>query len=66
MPIDMSNYKMIYKDLVFNVVGIMPIVNFNSKNNEEKLENIEAFFINENGQLERINDKASEFRFVRR
>jgi hypothetical protein len=71
MGIDMSNYKMIYKDQVFNVVGIMPILDFTGVNNAEnngfkKVKFIEASVIDENGELAIINDEAWMFKFVRR
>lgn len=67
MGIDMSNYKMIYKDQVFNVVGIVPIFNMNSEDKGfKKIKFIEASVINEDGELAIINDEAWMFKFVRR
>ena len=67
MGIDMSNYKMIYKDQVFNVVSIMPTVEFPDGNNQpDKIRFISATVINENGELAIINDEAFMFKFVRR
>ena len=66
MGIDMSNYKMIYQDQVFNVVGIMPTVDFGTGNGPKKVTLIEASVINEDGELRIISDEAWCFKFVRR
>ncbi len=67
MRIDMSNYKMIYQDQVFNVISIMPTVDFdNSKPHPTKIKFINATVINENGELAIIDDEAWMFKFVRR
>jgi len=66
MPIDMSNYKMIYKDLVFNVVCVMPIVYFAERNTPSKITNISATVVDEDGTLQILNDEAFMFKFVRR
>ena len=69
MGIDMSNYKMIYKDQVFNVINIMMTTEFLSNIAEEqevKVTNIEATYIDENGEIKIIRDEATMFKFVRR
>jgi len=67
MGIDMSNYKMIYKDQVFNVVSIMPTIDFNSEaQGIKKAKFIDATFLDENGELAFIHDEAMMFKFVRR
>ena len=64
---DMSNYKMIYKDQVFNVVNIMPTIKYpEGVNPIGKVTFIEATYIDENGELKIINDEAWCFKFVRR
>lgn len=67
MGIDMNNYKMLYKDQVFNVVSIMPTFsgNFDEKG-AQKIETIDAFIIDEDGVLKIIRDEAWMFKFVRR
>lgn len=47
MGIDMSNYKMIYKEQVFNVVGVIPTINLESETNTPKVKFIEASYIDE-------------------
>lgn len=66
MGIDMSNYKMIYKDEVFNVVSILPTIDAVGKDGIKKVRLIEAAFINECGELRIIEDEAWMFKFVRR
>ncbi len=67
MGIDMSNYMMIYKERVYNVINIMPT--FKSDDREagtKKAKMIDAATINEDGELVMINDEAWMFKFVRR
>lgn len=71
MPIDMSNYKMIYKDQVFNVLGIMINCRVNFQENLEKKgldkpKFIEATYLDENGEVAIVRDEAFMFKFVRR
>ena len=67
MGIDMSNYKMIYKEQVFNVVGVIPTFNAaGSANESPKIKFIEASYIDENGELRIVRDEAWCFKFVRR
>ena len=65
MGIDMSNYRMIYKEQVFNVVSIMPTIG-PGDNSTRKIENIDAIILSDSGELVRINDEASMFKFLRR
>ena len=67
MGIDMSNYKMIYNDEVFNVISIMPTFGYNEDANKApKAEFIDATYLNENGELATVNDEAWKFKFIRR
>lgn len=66
MGIDMSNYKMIYKEQVFNVVGVIPTLYTESANEAPKIRFIEASYIDENGELRIVRDEAWCFKFVRR
>lgn len=71
MGIDMTDYKMIYKDQVFNVVGIMPTIDFEGvssmdNNGFRKVKFIEATIIDENGEVMIIYDESFMFKFVRR
>jgi hypothetical protein len=67
VPIDMSNYKMIYKDQVFNVVSIMPEFTSDfADNGISKPTFIGATYIDENGEIRIVRDEAWCFKFVRR
>lgn len=66
MGIDMSNYKMIYNEQVFNVVSIMPTIDFENGNQINKVKFIEAMYIDENGELKIVKGEAFMFQFVRR
>lgn len=67
MGIDMSNFKMIYQDQVFNVINIMPTFKERNENSGiQKLQFIEALCINEDGEIISFNDEAWMFKFVRR
>ncbi|BCK01426.1 hypothetical protein [Anaerocolumna chitinilytica] len=66
MPIVMTDYKMVYKDQVFNALSIRPIVDSNLKNGKRIVNFIEAMYINEDGEVEIIEDEAWCFKFVRR
>lgn len=67
MGIDMSNYKMIYQDQVFNVVSIMPTIDFNiDTTGVNKPKFIQASYVDENGELTFVSDEAWMFKFVRR
>lgn len=63
---DMSNYKMVYQDQVFNVVGVIPTVYAESSGATPKIQFIEATYIDENGELRIVKDEAWTFKFVRR
>lgn len=68
MGMDMTDYKMIYKDQVFNVIAVSiecgPSQQYEKENT--KIEFIEAVYIDENGELKVVKDEALMFKFVRR
>lgn len=68
MGMDMTDYKMIYKDQVFNVIAVSiecaPGQQYEKENT--KIELIEAVYIDENGELKVVRDEALMFKFVRR
>lgn len=69
MGIDMSNYKMIYKDHVYNIVNIIPCFENISNgvgDNAVKISQIDAWYIDEDGKLKMVQDKADNFSFIRR
>lgn len=66
MPIQMTDFKTIYKDQVFNVLSVCPIFDGNMENNQRKIKFVEAMYINEDGEIRIIQDEAWCFKFVRR
>ena len=65
MPINMTDYKMIYNDRVYNVLQIC-IDFFAEEGTVPKLKFINAVYIDEDGMIKVINDEAWCFQFVRR
>jgi len=50
MGIDMSNYKIIFKDQVFNVINIIPTIEFNHQDKGiKKAKFIDVTYLDENG-----------------
>lgn len=69
MGIDMSAYKMIYKDQVYNVVGVMPTIDMTNNiagEHTTKINSIQATYIDEDGELKILYDETFMFKFVRR
>lgn len=56
---DMTNYKMIYKNKIYNCLQL-----FIRKGTIEKIEEIEVIYLNEENRLTNVVDKAEEFQFV--
>lgn len=56
---DMTNYKMIYKNKIYNCLQIFIIMA-----NEEGIKEIEVVYLNEENRLTKVRDKAEEFQFV--
>jgi hypothetical protein len=66
MPIQMTDFKMIYKEQVFNVLSINPILDGMAEQNKFKIKFIQAMYINEDGEIRMIEDEAWCFKFVRK
>lgn len=66
MGIDMSNYKIIYKDIVYSAVSFLPYMTHATVDGEVKIDEVEIIFINQDGELDVIRNKVSAFKFVRR
>ena len=65
MPINMTDYKMIYHDRVYNVLQIC--IDFFAKEGAvPKPKFIEAVYIEEDGMIKILRDEAWCFQFVRR
>lgn len=66
MPINMTDYKMIVHERVYNVLQIMIKFDGGSENSELKPKFIEALYIDEDGMIKILRDEAWCFQFVRR
>lgn len=65
MPINMTDYKMIYHDRVYNALQIR--IDFRvEKGATPKPRFIDAVYIDEDGMIKAISDEAWCFQFVRR
>lgn len=60
---NMSDYKMIYKNRVYNVVDVVPYV---TRSVGISIDDLEVIYINEDGELKIIEDSVEQFKFVRR
>lgn len=65
MPINMTDYKMIYHDQVYNVLQISIDV-LVKEGATPKPRFIDAVYIDEDGMIKAISDEAWCFQFVRR
>lgn len=54
----MSNFKMVYENKVYNCVNLSPYWN------EDRVENLEVFYIDEDNRLSFIRDSADKFQFI--
>ena len=59
MGIDMSAYKMIYQDKVYNCVNMEAYWV-----DEQVVEHIRVFFINEDNRITMAMDEVSKFQFI--
>ncbi|EPR12482.1 hypothetical protein [Ruminiclostridium papyrosolvens] len=66
MGIDMTDFKMIYQEQVFNVVNIIPEFEGHQEDAFRKPKFINAVYVDENGEIRSVHDEAWCFKFVRR
>ncbi len=59
---DLQNYKVIYRERVYNCVECIPCF----RDGKEQPVNLEVWFIDEDGTLKRIEDETWCFQFVPR
>jgi hypothetical protein len=62
MGIDMTNFKMIYKDNVYNCLALMACIDLSGE--KPKVKELEVTFINEENRVEIIRDEAHRFQFI--
>lgn len=67
-PMDLSRYKVVYKDKVIRALAIMDVrfldVYPSLENTAVKPECVTVMVINEDGVLEALTGKAEEFQFI--
>lgn len=66
MELNVENYKVIYRDIVYNPLSIRPIFDYKENEKEQKIKFIQMLYINEDGELRSVEDEAWCFKFVRR
>lgn len=67
MNIDLSRFKVIYRDKVLNALSLMEIIfdeNVNLDDIRKKPKFIEILVINEDGNIEALRDEAWMFQFI--
>ena len=66
MPINMTDYRMILRGRVYNVLQIVLVTRFENGDDAPTVKYIEAVYIDEDGTIKTIRDEAWCFQFVRR
>lgn len=66
MPINMTDYKMIIHEKVYNVIQIMIEFGQCEEGKAPKPKFIDAIYIDEDGIIKAIHDEAWCFQFIRR
>lgn len=61
MGIDMSAYKMVYKDRVYNCLSMMITWGGNDPNDVQALE---VVYIDNNNRIAIVKDQTTEFQFI--
>lgn len=64
MGIDMTKYKMIYKDRVYNCISLCFIECYDLIREEGKGTKLKVAYIDENNRLQEIEDNKDEFQFI--
>ena len=66
MPINMTDYRMILRGRVYNVLQIVLVTRFEDGDDAPTVKYIEAVYIDEDGVIKTMRDEAWCFQFVRR
>lgn len=66
MPINMTDYRMILRGRVYNVLQIKLVTKFENGDDEPTVKYIEAVYIDEDGSIKILHDEPQYFQFVRR
>ena len=66
MPINMTDYRMILRGRVYNVLQIVLVTKFENGDDEPTVKYVEAVYIDEDGSIKFLGDEPQYFQFVRR
>lgn len=64
MGIDMSNYKVVYKDKVWNCININPIID-TSNREDINVGELQVLVLDEKNKIKIIRDNGDEFQFLK-
>lgn len=66
MPINMTDYRMILRGRVYNVLQIVLVTRFEDGDDAPTVKYIEAAYIDEDGSIKILRDEPQYFQFLRR
>ena len=66
MPINMTDYRMILRGRVYNVLQIILVTRFENGDDAPTVKYIEAVYIDEDGSIKILRDEPQYFQFLRR
>lgn len=66
MPINMTDYRMILRGRVYNVLQIVLVTRFENEDDAPTVKYIEAVYIDEDGSIKILRDESQYFQFLRR
>lgn len=66
MPINMTDYRMILRGRVYNVLQIVLVTRFEDGDDAPTVKYIEAVYIDEDGSIKILRDEPQYFQFLRR
>lgn len=64
--IPMVDYKMIYQNVIYNILAVLPYYNWNIEEQKNELTQIEVMYLDEENRMVIIKDEAKEFQFIKK
>lgn len=64
--IPMTDYKVIYQNVIYNVLAILPFYNWNIEESKNELTQLEVMYLDEENRIVMIKDEVEEFQFIRK
>lgn len=61
----MSNYRVLYKDVIWNCISLI-IISEHISNNELKTKALEVVVVDETNRIKVLKDDADNFQFIKR